>query len=220
MRSSRYASCSSFRYRHLRPCPPGVGSARQALKYHPAGLRMVAERTRRNRPTVTTPADRSDSRDSPTRLAERPKPTRAQRIVAFTFLGAFGLTMLTVVLDGLGRAKPERAPRARDAGRHAHGRRAAHDQPRVRRARRRRRTSSSRSICRRASSSRRIPASAASCARTRLAGGDNALPLTLVARSGSGGQLAARLRQGDDQKVFVVDVTVARRRRASSGASS
>ena len=45
--------------------------------------------------------------------------------------------------------------------------------------------------------------------RARLAGGDNALPLTLVARSGRGGQLAARLRQGGDQKVFVVDVTVA-----------
>ena len=41
-----------------------------------------------------------------------------------------------------------------------------------------------------------------------LAGGDNALPLTLVARSGSGGQLAARLKRRDEQKVFVVDVTV------------
>jgi hypothetical protein len=45
--------------------------------------------------------------------------------------------------------------------------------------------------------------------RARLAAGDNALPLTLVARSGNGGQLAARLRHGDDRKVFVVDVTVA-----------
>jgi hypothetical protein len=46
--------------------------------------------------------------------------------------------------------------------------------------------------------------------RVKLAGGDNALPLTLVARSGTGGQLAARLRQRDALKVFVVDVTVAR----------
>jgi hypothetical protein len=45
--------------------------------------------------------------------------------------------------------------------------------------------------------------------RTELAVGDNALPLTLVARSGRGGQLAARLRRRDDQKVFVVDVTIA-----------
>ena len=44
--------------------------------------------------------------------------------------------------------------------------------------------------------------------RAALAGGDNALPLTLVARGGSGGQLAARLKRHDDQKVFVVDVTV------------
>jgi hypothetical protein len=44
--------------------------------------------------------------------------------------------------------------------------------------------------------------------RAALAGGDNALPLTLVARSGTGGQLAARLRQGGEQKVFVVDITV------------
>ena len=44
--------------------------------------------------------------------------------------------------------------------------------------------------------------------QARLTAGDNALPLTLVARSGGGGQLAARLKQGAEQKVFVVDVTV------------
>jgi hypothetical protein len=44
--------------------------------------------------------------------------------------------------------------------------------------------------------------------RAELAGGDNDLPLTLVASGGSGGQLAARLRQGGDQKTFVVDVSV------------
>jgi hypothetical protein len=44
--------------------------------------------------------------------------------------------------------------------------------------------------------------------RAPLAGGNNALPLTIVARSGRGGQLAARLVQRDDQKVFVVDITV------------
>lgn len=47
--------------------------------------------------------------------------------------------------------------------------------------------------------------------RTQLTAGNNALPLTLVARSGPGGQLAARLRSGGDQKVFVVDLTVAPR---------
>jgi hypothetical protein len=44
--------------------------------------------------------------------------------------------------------------------------------------------------------------------RAALADGETALPLTLVARSGVGGQLAARLVQGDEQKVFVVDITV------------
>lgn len=46
--------------------------------------------------------------------------------------------------------------------------------------------------------------------RAKLTAGDNALPLTLVARTGAGGQLAARLRHGGEQKVFVVDLTVAR----------
>jgi hypothetical protein len=32
---------------------------------------------------------------------KRTRPTRAQRLVAFAFLGAFGLTILTVLLTGL-----------------------------------------------------------------------------------------------------------------------
>jgi hypothetical protein len=44
--------------------------------------------------------------------------------------------------------------------------------------------------------------------RAALAGGDNALSLTVVARGGNGGQLAARLEQQGDQKVFVVDISV------------
>ena len=43
----------------------------------------------------------------------------------------------------------------------------------------------------------------------QLTGGDNALPLTLIARGGNGGQLGARLRRREEQKVFVVDVDVA-----------
>ena len=45
--------------------------------------------------------------------------------------------------------------------------------------------------------------------RAKLTAGDNALPLTVVAHSGDGGQLAARLRHLGEQKTFVVDVTVA-----------
>ena len=45
--------------------------------------------------------------------------------------------------------------------------------------------------------------------RAKLAPGDNALPLTVVAREGNGGQLAARLRHRAEQRTFVVDVSVA-----------
>ncbi len=138
----------------------------------------------------------------------RPKPTRAQRVVAFTFLGAFGLTMLTVVMTGLAVRSPS-ARRAPDTPavtlqlgepRTIHlvfdARSAVEDveltvdlPPGIELANH--------------PGERRIES------RARLAAGDNALPLTLVARSGRGGQLAARLRQRDAQKVFVVDVTVA-----------
>ena len=42
---------------------------------------------------------------------KRTRPTRAQRLVAFGFLGAFGLTLLTVLLTGLW----VRSPNARRA---------------------------------------------------------------------------------------------------------
>lgn len=45
--------------------------------------------------------------------------------------------------------------------------------------------------------------------RADLIAGSNALPLTLVARSGRGGALAARLRHAGEQKTFVVDLAVA-----------
>ena len=141
-------------------------------------------------------------------LAERPKPTRAQRIAAVTFLGAFGLTMLTVVLTGLSvrspsaRRAPETPAVTLTVGEPrtinlVFGARAAVEDveltvdlpPGIELASH--------------AGERRV------VWRTRLAGGDNAVPLTLVARSGPGGQLAARLRQGGDRKVFVVDVTVA-----------
>ena len=45
--------------------------------------------------------------------------------------------------------------------------------------------------------------------RARLAQGSNALTLTLVAQGGSGGELAARLRHGSDQKTFAVALAIA-----------
>lgn len=140
--------------------------------------------------------------------AQRPKPTLAQRVVAFTFLGAFGLTMLTVIFTGLW----VRSPSARRA-----------PEP----------TAVTLTI----GESRSINLVFASRApledveftvdlppgielqsqpgrqrvvwRTRLAAGDNVLPLDVVARGGRGGALAARLRHGEGQKTFVVDLTVA-----------
>jgi len=153
---------------------------------------------------VTTPP--TDTK--PDAAPQRPKPTRAQRAVAFTFLGAFGLTMLTVVLTGLYVRSPS-------------SRRTA-EAPAVTLAIGEPRTINLVFDARAAladveftvdlplgieladqAGQRRV------MGRAKLAAGDNALPLTLVARSGRGGQLAARLRHGDDQKVFVVDVTVA-----------
>jgi len=143
----------------------------------------------------------------PAETPPRPKPTLAQRVVAFAFLGAFGLTMLTVVLTGLyvrspnARRAPETPAVTLTVGETrtinlVFGSRLGIDDveftvdlpPGIELAAH--------------PGQRRVTGQAA------LAGGDNALPLTLVARSGGGGQLAARLKRRDEQKVFVVDVTV------------
>jgi len=153
---------------------------------------------------VTTPPTETKPQAPPT---ERPKPTLAQRVVAFTFIGAFGLTMLTVIMTGLYVRSPSarRAPptpavtltvgdtRTIDL---VFGSRVAIDDveftidlpPGIE--------------LEAHPGQRRVTGTAA------LAGGNNALPLRLVARSGGGGQLAARLKRGGEQKVFVVDVTV------------
>jgi hypothetical protein len=151
----------------------------------------------------TPPIDPAPPNPTPT---DRPKPTRGQRAVAFTFLGAFGLTMLTVVFTGL----QVRSPRAR-----------APETPAVTLTTGEPRTINLVFGARSAVDDVELtvdlppgieiaahPGERTVVSRARLAAGDNALPLTLVARSGRGGQLAARLTQGGDRKVFVVDVTV------------
>jgi hypothetical protein len=138
----------------------------------------------------------------------RPKPTRAQRIVAFTFLGAFGLTMLTVIFTGLYVRSP--------------GARRALETPAVTLAIGEPRTINlvfgARSAVAEVEFTVDLPPGIELTThpgerrvvwRAQLARGDNALPLPLIARGGSGGQLAARLKQRDDQRIFVVDVTVA-----------
>jgi hypothetical protein len=137
-------------------------------------------------------------------------PTLWQRISAYGFLGAFGLTIVTVILTGLEVRSPS-ARRAPDTQRVTLAAAEPHTvnllftslvpldsvrftvdlPPGV-------------EITGRAGI-RRVAWSAP------LAAGNNLLPLTLVARAGSGGQLAARLAHDGAQKTFVVDVAVAAR---------
>jgi hypothetical protein len=160
---------------------------------------------------VTAPTDPKPASDpAKPAWAERPKPTRAQRVVAFAFLGAFGLTMLTVVMTGLS----VRSPSSRQAP----------DTPAVTLTVGEPRTINlvfaARAPVEDVAFTVDLPAGVELAehpgerrvvGRAQLAGGDNALPLTLVARGGAGGQLAARLEHRDAQKVFVVDVTVVER---------
>jgi hypothetical protein len=135
------------------------------------------------------------------------KPTLWQRISAFAFLGAFGLTVLTVILTGLEVRSPaaRRGPETQlvtlavaephtvnllfTSRARLDDVRFTVDLPPGIEAQGR-------------AGVRRISWSAP------LAAGNNVLPLTLVARAGGGGQLAAQLQHGGSHKTFVVDVAV------------
>lgn len=140
--------------------------------------------------------------------AARRKPTAAQRAAAFTFLGAFGLTMLTVVLTGLN----VQSPRAR-----------APENPAVTLVRGEPRTVNLVFGARSTVDDVELivdlppgielvshPGERRVVSRVRLARGDSALPLALLARDGEGGALAVQLLRGAERKTFVVDVSVAR----------
>jgi len=143
------------------------------------------------------------------KAAEHRKPTRGQRAAAFGFIGAFGLTMLTVVLTGLYVRSPRaRAPETEVVT-------LTIGEPRSINL-----VFDSRATLRDVEFTVDLPIGIELAehpgqrrvvGRAELADGLSALPLTLVAREGSGGQLAARLRFGEDQKTFVVDLTVAPR---------
>ena len=140
--------------------------------------------------------------------AQRPRPTLAQRIVAFTFLGAFGLTMLTVVFTGLWVRSPSanRAPETTAVTLTVGEPRSVNlvfDSP---------------AAVDDVELTVDLPAGIELVDRpgerrvvwhTALAVGSNALPLTVVARNGTGGELAALLRHGDERKIFVVTLDVA-----------
>ncbi len=153
------------------------------------------------KPTVTEPPSESQQRS-----AQRP-PTLAQRVVAFTFLGAFGLTMLTVVLTGLWVRSPS-ARRAPDTTTVT----LALGEPRSVNL-----VFDSRAAVGDVELTVDLPVGIELVDRpgerrvvwhTTLAAGSNALPLMLVARGGTGGELAARLRHGEERKIFAVALTV------------
>jgi predicted lipid-binding transport protein (Tim44 family) len=60
----------------------------------------------------------SRANETDTESERPPRPTRAQRLVAAGFLGAFGLTIITVLLTGLEVGSPgtRRAPEPAPAG--------------------------------------------------------------------------------------------------------
>lgn len=140
--------------------------------------------------------------------AQHPKATLAQRAVAFTFLGAFGLTMLTVVLTGLW----VRSPSVRRAPETTAITLALGEPYRVNLV------FDSRAVVSDVELTIDLPFGVELAGRpgerrvvwrTTLAAGSNALPLTLVARGGGGGELAARLRHGEEQKIFAVELAIA-----------
>jgi hypothetical protein len=134
-------------------------------------------------------------------------PTLWQRVSAFAFLGAFGLTILTVILTGLEVRSPaaRRAPETQvvtlavaephtvnllfTSRTQLDGVRFTVDLPPGIEMNGK-------------AGVRRISWSAP------LAAGNNLLPLELVARAGGGGQLAAQLQYGGSHKTFVVDVVI------------
>ncbi|MEO8465571.1 MAG: hypothetical protein ABI640_09545 [Gammaproteobacteria bacterium] len=135
------------------------------------------------------------------------KPTSWQRISAYAFLGAFGLTVLTVILTGLAVRNPaaRRAPETQVVT-------LAVAEPRIVNL-----LFTSRAELDDVRFTVDFPPGIEANGKTGvrriswsapLAAGDNFLPLTLVARQGGGGQLAAQLQHGNVHKTFVVDVAV------------
>ena len=155
---------------------------------------------------MTAPSNVSEAADP----LQRRKPTRGQRVVAFAFLGAFGATLLTVLLTGLYVRSPS-SRRSVETPTVV----LAIDEPHTINL-----VFAARTPVDEVELTVDLPAGielethpgeTRVVSHTRLSAGDNALPLTLVAREGLGGQLAAQLRTGEDRKTFVVDVTIERR---------
>lgn len=139
-----------------------------------------------------------------------PRPTRAQRVTAFAFLGAFATTIATVVFTGLAvRSPASRAPVEESAVVLELGVPQTVDLE-----------FASATALDEAEITVDLPAGIELVNqpglrriewRTSLQAGENSLPLRIVARGGRGGALAARLAHGDERKTFVVDLALAGR---------
>jgi hypothetical protein len=134
------------------------------------------------------------------------RPALTQRLIAFTFLGAFSLSILTVVLTGLAvRAPGSGAPRVES----------------VTLAIGEVRTVNLQFVARAASDAAQLTVDLPAGVELRgheglrhvawtapLTSGSNVLPLEVAAVSGRGGQIAARLQHADGEQAFVVNVIV------------
>jgi anti-sigma factor RsiW len=142
----------------------------------------------------------------------RPRGRQSARIVAAGFLGAFAATILTVIITGLWVG----APRSRVSDATPEVAMSLHETKTVNLV------FAAKNALGDVVMSVELPpgvelaghAAARSVEwKTQLSAGNNVLPLALVAVDGRGGKLVARLKHGDEEKVFVVDLKVGQQNR-------
>ena len=191
-------------------------NARRALDAHVAecaacrGKLARAQALRAALASLPVPPAAPGFYESALQSAARPAPRRASRIVAAGFLGAFGLTVLTVLLTGLW----VRAPRSHTAA-------APESSLDVQLELHEQRTVNLLFASRTALDDvtllvalppgvelRGHEGQSQVVWRTRLQAGNNLLPLELVATMPRGGSLGARLTHDGKETTFVVNVSV------------
>ena len=177
-----------------------------------ASCREVTERARRvlaglRSLPIDAPTESFFERALTSAAEPRPAARRSPRIVAVGFLGAFATTILTVILTGLNVRAPGPRP-------YAEGPSVALT---LGEAKTVNLVFTAKSPLQDVAMSVELPAGIELAGhgaarevdwRTRLSAGNNLLPLSLVAANGRGGSLVARLKHGQDEKVFVVNVRV------------
>lgn len=143
--------------------------------------------------------------------AAAPAPRRGSRVVAFGFLGAFGLTVLTVLFTGLWVRAP-RAPATAAPPDQGYDVQLEIDRPRTVNL-----LFDSRAALDDVTLLVALPPGVELEGyvgrgsvewTTRLRAGNNLLPLEIVATTARGGSLVARLTHGGREKTFVVNISV------------